>query len=293
MRNRLPTGCLRKRGTFYHCQWKYKNAPYAVSLQTTVKSDAESLLKSHMASVVSDIINKNFLAPYWRSTVPAVGANETPAEQKAGRKPRMTTAPVKRDIPLSSAWKTFLISTNRPDSGKSTLEQYAFQWGIFLKWMTTNHPAVQTISQMDKFVARQFASHISSTRGGNTFNKYINLLRMVFCTLNDTLDIAVNPWDNIQRKRCPPKGRKPFSEQEVETILSKATGELLTLCLLGSHTGFRLEDCCLLKWDGVNLDKRLINHIPFKTKRRRPNHIVHLYILDRLQALARFEEDGD
>lgn len=265
MRKRLPTGCLTKKGDVWWCQWRHKGKIYGRSLETSVKGDAESLMKTLMASVVNDICSGNFSC--------------RPEDYGQSREKSLI---VNNDIPLSLAWQAYLKSQNRPDAGKATLAQYSCQFGAFVRWININHPLVQTVSGVNKVIAREFAAHISSTKGEGTFNKYINLLHLVFLTLNDTLDIPINPWVNIQRKTYVPKGRRDFSATEVETILTKAFGEMLTLCMLGAHSGMRLKDCALLQWNEVDLQDRLIVHCPFKTKRRKPNTLVKLYILDRL-----------
>ncbi len=262
MRNRLPKGCLTKKGNVWWCQWKHKGIPYGKSLDTTIKTEAESRMKTAIASIITDISKGDFLQNYGEPT----------------EKPLI----INNDIQLSMAWKAFEQSVNRPNPAKNTFKQYAYQFNTFIKWMKQNHAEITTVSGVKKVTAREFASHIGSNRRGNTFNKYINIMYMVFRTLNDTLDIQLNPWDNINRKRFEQMGRRPFSSQEVETILSKATGETLTLCLLGYHTGFRLEDCCRLEWREVDLDKRMITHSPFKTRSRRPNHFIKMHILDGL-----------
>ena len=262
MRSRLPKGHLRKKGNNYWCQWKVKGKPYSESLHTSAKSDAEIAMQNLMVTIRHDIISGTFHKKF---------DNETENPLVVGG-----------DIALASAWKAYLSAVNRPDAGDTTLHQYACQFGVFVRWMAQYHPEVEKISGLTKIIAREFASSISTTYSPNTFNKYINLLSLVFRTLYDTLDIEGDPWTNIRKKGKDVKGRKSFSDDEVATIMLKATDETFSLCLLGANTGFRLKDCCLLEWSEVDLEKRIISHVPFKTRRRRPNHVVKLHILDKL-----------
>lgn len=163
-----------------------------------------------------------------------------------------------------------------------TLDYCPYQFNAFVRWMAEHHPEVISVSGVTKIIAREFATSIGRTYSPNTYNKHLNLLSLVFRTLFDTLDIEGNPWANIRRKGRNPKGRDDFTAEQVEVILSKATGELFTTCLIGACSGFRFKDCCLLRYDEIDFDKHLIRHAPFKTRRRRPNFVVRLPMMKRL-----------
>jgi integrase len=57
------------------------------------------------------------------------------------------------------------------------------------------------------------------------------------------------------------------SERKFPKDEGEAAGEMLTLCLLGFHTGLRMGDCCMLRWDSVDLGARRITAVPMKTSR--------------------------
>jgi integrase len=157
---------------------------------------------------------------------------------------------------------------------------------------------VRRVSQVTRAVAQEFASWLSGRVSANTFNKHVQLFRLVFRVLCDDLGIEANPWRAIQKRKngAAAHGRRAFRDEELRRIfhtLSRrvkgrqvvwgedgavgerklafdevaAAGEMLTLCLLGFHTGLRLGDCCLLRWEDVALDKGVISVTPMKTAR--------------------------
>jgi len=253
------------RGDALYCQWKHKDQPYFVSLDTTSKKDAEVARKILMAQVIAAITDGTF-------------------HEKFAKHKKNVPIVVNGDISLARAWDAYVQSSTRPDTSGDTLRQYSYQFSKFVEWVNAHHPEIKTISKVDKVVAREYATSLQPTVGNGTYNKYVNLLKLVFRVLLETLDIEANPWRNIQHKQVVTMGKLPFTAVEIETILAKATGEIRTLCLLGKNTGFRLKDCVLLDWSEVDLEKRLIKHVPYKTRRRKPKVKATAYISDELYA---------
>ena len=273
IRNRLPKGHLYKRGITWWVQWKYKSLPYAVSLKTDSKEKAKPLFIAHMNQVNAAIGDGSFFEKFGNG-------NEPPIQV------------VSDEIFLKDAWTAYVKSTNRPDTGKHTLEQYQYQFNKFVTWMAEKYPETNTIVSVTKPIARHFSSEVAENNAPSTFNKYMNLLHLVFRTLNDTLDITINPWDGIQRKRADTQGKRNLSKDEQDVIFAKAQGEIYTLFALGCCTGLRMGDCCMFEWSAVDLDKRIIRCKPHKT-RKSTDKTVTLYILDRLyEHLKALKENG-
>ncbi len=284
MRQRITQGHLRLRGHIWYCQWKHKNRPFQVSLHTGNEREAQTLFTRQMTLVRAAIIDGTHAAKFGSDTEP------DPASDAAD------------DIPISEAWPRYLRSVTKPDTGESTLLQYALQFGRLVKWVR-RHRGPKTLRKFTKTMAREFAGDLAQKVGAATFNKYINLFRLVFRVLLDELDARDNPWAGIQRKKPNGDGRRSFTAKEVSaifTILNRmAAGEevvklddgsevvkrlnadeivlakaIRTLCLLAYHTGMRFGDCATLLWTEVDLNKDVIVRVPNKTKRRHPNRPV-------------------
>jgi integrase len=284
MRQRITEGHLRLRGHNWYCQWKYKNKPFQVSLHTGNEREARTLFARQMTLVRAAIIDGTHAQKFGSDNEPAP-ASDAP-----------------NDIPISEAWSRYLRSVTKPDTGESTLLQYALQFGRLVTWVR-RHRGPKTIRTFTKAVAREFAGDLAEKVGAATFNKYINLFRLVFRVLLDELDARDNPWAGIQRKKPNGEGRRSFTAQEVATIFTilnrMAAGEEVvklddggevvkrldvneiafaketrTLCLTAYHTGLRFGDCATLLWTEVDIGKSVVVRVPGKTKRRHPNRPV-------------------
>ena len=285
MHERLPKGHLRKRGTIWWCQWKRHGKAYSVSLKTKAERDAHLLFRRHMDVVRASILNGSHEVMFDSEVEDAI------------------TSESEKDIHLSEAWARFLRSVARPDTGESTMGQYAYQFGVFVDWVHKHHSEVTTIGSVSKTVARAFATDLATTLAPGTFNKYLDLLRRVFAILLDEINVKDCPWAGIQKKKGTGSGRRSFTKTEIAKIFSvidmmaagtvsvrKADGteitrklnadaiavamEMRTLCMLAYHTGLRLGDCSTLLWTEIDLFNNEIVRVPLKTRRRHPDKAV-------------------
>ena len=172
-------------------------------------------------------------------------------------------------------WSEYLATPNRPDSGEATLRQYAFQFDAFARWMQEKHPQAATLRDVSRAIAEEYAASLNHGQlSAGTFNKHLNLLKLVFRVLKDKGRVTVNPWADIQRKRNVPQGRRELTIEELRNVCQLATGELRVLLGLGVYSGMRLGDCATLRWAEVDMARNIIRRIPNKTARRNPKPVI-------------------
>lgn len=264
----LPKGRIFKRKRIWYYHYEYQNKPYTRSLKTTNKIHAEEDFKHLMAQVTTAIFDDTFNEKFGDGSV----IQTTPSDQSL----------------LSNAWPEYLASVNRPDSGQSTLRQYEFQWDRFLKWMNEKYPNVKLMASVTKIITRQFASELSETVSPNTFNKYRNLLHLIFRVWGDNADAMFNPWEGIVLKKLHPQSKRAFTQEELKMIFQNANGELKTLCLLAYHSGLRLGDCCTLQWNCIDMVAKKIRVTPRKTARTSGHSVVipiHYELFEHLSSM--------
>jgi integrase len=291
---------MRLRGSTYWAQWKHCGVPYAVSLGTKIKKDAETQFKAQMVEVRSAIQD---------------GSHDA----KFGRQASHATTASTGDVLLSATWNRYAASQCRPDCSPKTLHQYAYMFARFTEWTQAHRPDVLLLSQVDAGVAQDYAAALSIHSAASTFNHHRDLLMTVFRVLLVKPGlIAKNPWEDIERKRSKNcKSRREFTAEEMRRIFvtlekriqgrqivwgkdgiikeyalckdeQNLAKEMLTIVLIGCYTGMRLGDCCLLRWEAVDLDRRFINHMPSKTARQSGKTVdihIHADLLCRLQAV--------
>ncbi len=169
---------------------------------------------------------------------------------------------------LAKAWDTYLSAQDRPDSGDSTLEQYAFQWNTFARWMAINHPEITSLRDITPNIAKEYTGNLTkSGRSAGTFNKHIRLIKLVFRILSPDAGITVNPWNTITTKKQIQQSRRELTTDELVRITTSATGEFRLLLMVGIYTGLRMGDCCTLRWNEIDLRRRCILRVPNKTAR--------------------------
>lgn len=249
-------GHLFKRGDVYHVAWRVGGKLVSRSTGEKNRKDAENR-------------RREIMAPF------AVG-NEVTALQNVkarieGAKAELAALDDERNPPLTvgGAWGAFVASHNRPDTGKATLAVYELTFGRFRVWLAEHHPNVAAMRDVTPAISSEFADWlVSEGRSPNTFNKYMNLLALVFRTLKDKARLTINPWEGIQRKRLVTYGRRELTIDELRKVCATAQGDLRLLLALGIYTGLRLGDCATLRWGEVDLARGIIRRIPNKMARR-------------------------
>ncbi len=193
----------------------------------------------------------------------------------------------KNTVLLIHAWDKYINLTSRPDSSASTLRGHKSAYNRFLGWVGDNYPMLKNIDQISDIIATEYANWLwkpklntsykarQSTKiqlSPRTYNLHIKSLSLIFKNLNNHVD----PFrkENIRRKNEQRLSKKMFSKEEFRMIFEIFDSELnilfkdemRVLFYIGACTGLRLIDCCLLKWDEVLIDERIIRRIPEKTK---------------------------
>ena len=70
--------------------------------------------------------------------------------------------------------------------------------------------------------------------------------------------IGKNPFSKVKRPKIAPSKIDPFTKDEIETMLSKATDRLESYLAFAFYTGARCCEILALKWDDIDLDSMTI-----------------------------------
>jgi integrase len=263
-------GYLVKRGKTYYAEWTIGGKRFRQTTHKTAKNDA----KDELAKII---------APYLS------GDEKRILEAVKGRIEKVSADIVAFDLvknpPLTIAgtWSAFVASQNRPRTGKATLGKYEIQWDIFHTWLKEHHPTVKALQDITPEIAGQFAAHLISTnRSSGTFNKYMNVLSLIFRTVSEKAKLTLNPWANpkkdghgkgIMRMEKEIHGRRELTLSELQDVCAKAEGDLRLMLAIGIYTGLRLGDAATLRWCECDLIRGIITRIPNKTGRKDPTPV--------------------
>ena len=131
------------------------------------------------------------------------------------------------------------------------------------------------VDEVSDEIARNYAKHLWEQQiSVKTYDDYVKMLSKFFYTVDAMKKLPNrNPFNkvNIRRKK---KGliseatRRPLEPEMITAVMKAAAeeGEVwYDLFLVGLHTGMRLKDASLLRWESVK--ENFLEFIPFKTRR--------------------------
>ncbi len=100
-----------------------------------------------------------------------------------------------------------------------------------------------------------------------TWNDTLKLLRATFKHLHPHLSDGSNPFRGLVTKASETVNREPFTVEELKLITDACAGDdfVRPLIVTGMCTAMRRGDCCLLKWDSVDLEAGFLSVETAKT----------------------------
>lgn len=202
-------------------------------------------------------------------------------------------------LPLAEAWHHYEMSPNRRDIAKSTLESKRTVWMGFARWMEHNHIEIGHLAEVTETAVAEYLAEFRCHHAATTYNNHVCVLREVFRLLADKAGITHDPWAGVCLRADDSMSRRELSLDEVGRLYAAASKEGLEWKLLmvtGIYTGMRLGDCCRLAWESVNLERRVIQVVPEKTKKHahgRPVTIpIHQQLGEMLMLTPEAERKG-
>ena len=257
------TGYLIRRDKIFHAVWTVAGKKF---MRTTGKRDRREA-ETELRRIMEPFVAGNEIATL-----------QNIAARIEGRTTEMTRLEDERNppLPFERAWDAYLSAPGRPDSGEHTLRDYEGYFDAFTAWMKKIHPDVMTLRAVTSATAGEYSAHLTAERGlsGNSFNKHVRFMELLFRALKEPARLNLNPWEGIQRKRAIMESRRELTIDELKTVCAAATGEMRLLFAVGIYTGLRLGDCATLRWGEVDLRRGLIRRIPGKVARRNPRPVI-------------------
>lgn len=275
------SGTLELRGRIWFARWTVGGKTFKRSTELSDKKEAIKKLEE-------------FVAPFRMENEKAIletmtaklGGVDTQIQRYEDSLPATT---------IKNGWAEYFASHKRPDSGAVTLSQYEGWYEAFAKWAESKYPEAVELRNVGKEISSQYASHLQSRVSATTFNRHINTLSLVWRILKDTAKIGENPWQDVTKKRFIAHSRRELTVDELGRIINMAKGEMRLLIALGIYTGLRLGDCACLRWDNIDMVKRLISVIPMKTARRTQKRVVipiHPVLLNLMEEVSEKQRKG-
>jgi integrase len=138
----------------------------------------------------------------------------------------------------------------------------------FAEFVAEQQPMAAEFVKVTPETAKAFMG-AESARGlsPKTWNDTLKLLRTTFKRLHPQLNDGSNPFHGLITKATATVNREPFSIPEMKAILEASVADpaMRLIIVTGMCTAMRRGDCCMLKWDDVDLKQGFISVKTSKT----------------------------
>lgn len=198
-----------------------------------------------------------------------------------------------KTIPLAEVWREYEKSPNRKEQAESTMNSKRVVWMRFAEWIEDNHIEITQLKQLSAEAVSEYLRVFRLGHTASTYNNHVCVLREICRVVADKAGVVEDPWAGVQLLPDDSHTRREFTVDELKRIMDAATRqgtEWRLLFALGMYTGLRLGDCCRLEWASVNLERKVIQVIPSKTKKYahgRPVTIpIHPSLMSELQEIS-------
>lgn len=200
-------------------------------------------------------------------------------------------------VPLSELhqrWQNAHRKRPVSDGHSKTVETYVSRLVAFLG---RKHEGITEAGAVTKAMASEFMAELASSGlAPKSWNNALKILSGVFSVLLRDQLIHSNPFENIPTKDAPFTNRVPFKVDEIHRLLAavKEDPVLRPIIITALSTGLRLADCCLLRWDQVDMETRFIDIMAVrKTKKSASIPILGLLWTEIVAAQQRRKQGGE
>jgi integrase len=153
---------------------------------------------------------------------------------------------------------------------RSYLSQMATKLRTFEEFLAQRHPNARHLADISTTMAEEFFAEFEHRRHPRpaTYNRWVGDLRSAFNRLLKRVGLNQNPFRNVERvSQEEALNRQSFSEKEIDRILKAAAQdpEIRALITIGICTAMRRADCCLWRWEVINLQAGMVSLRASKT----------------------------
>jgi integrase len=225
-------------------------------------------------------------------------ADEFQRMEKAGREKRLTEGAVRRTMNdilerhtgeslNRETVKDFLTTWIGGKSNEHTRERYQVVMDSFLASLGSKANALISLVTYHDAI-NYLNKRISSKIATKTLSVDAKILSSAFNLAKRLQIIQENPFEKalaLKPIKVSSSKKEEFNKDEIQALLTIANPEWRGVILFGMYSGARLTDCTTMRWENVNLEKRLIYY--YSTKNTKDLILpMHTTLFDYLTALG-------
>lgn len=171
-------------------------------------------------------------------------------------------------IPLGKLSDEWDAAARKRAGSPRYVDQAHSLFNRFVGFVQKGHKDAETMADVTAAMAEAFMQS-EKARGvsGRTYNAALILLRSSFKILAQKASLSRNPFSGIITATEDTIHRKPFTQDELQAIMTEADKDpfIRPLIVTGMCTAMRRGDCCLLRWEDVDLKERFVRVKTAKT----------------------------
>lgn len=171
----------------------------------------------------------------------------------------------KSQLKLEDVWDEFARRLKKDDVEDGTTQIYENATNRMIAWMATK---VKYAKDITPRIAEEYLEQLASEVGANTYNIRLVLFKRIWRYIREDFQLCNDAWEKFKKKKAAKSSRRTLSAKEIANLLLAAkTYDLRLLLTIGMYTGLRISDCAMLKWNDVDLEKKILRVVPIKTRK--------------------------
>ena len=255
----LPKLFIRGKKNFYYFRRKVDGKDRWTSTKTIDLKEAQKIATKLIKAEIS---------------VEALSHIESSASRLADTYVESLTGKKNNRTPVSSAHQLWIKHFSKyKDVTVKTRDYYHSMFDRFASWCKAE--GIENVEDVDHSAAVRYSKSLwESGLGKTAYNGHLKHLSRVFSALDAVTPLPQrDPFhhrkiDRRGRNEIPTASHHALEPKQLQTVIDQATKEgrdFRDLFIVGSQTGMRLKDACLLKWG--SLSGQFIEIIPYKTSK--------------------------
>lgn len=150
---------------------------------------------------------------------------------------------------------------------------------------------IKYVDEVTADIAFDYFKSSYGDKSGKAWNNNKTYLNSLFKYILIDAGVNENPFERVMQKKNLGKHQRPFTNDEINSIIKNAKEPWKSACIIAYHTGLRQKDCYSLRWDDIK--DGIITIKPAKTARHGKSVQIpmHEELIKYLETLQK-SEDG-
>lgn len=180
-------------------------------------------------------------------------------------------------ILLADAFDVSERKPKRKKMSKKHLLSKRSRFFDFVEFMSCNYPSVRYVNDVKIHHAEEYISYLRKNGrfvvtpnhleklAPATLNRFLEQIKGVFDSLLKQTGMLENPFVDIESVFDESESREPFTQKELELILSDAPDFIRSIFVVGFFTALREGDIATLRWSEVLWEQGIVRRKLLKT----------------------------